>query len=140
MPSKLSTHPSIGDISPQFMIADEKLTRNQRKLSSGIRGPQETARQRSKDLTLAQQLVAYGQHLHERPQLLVFGEQLGQVLTAQETKQTNESSVSKLSQYHQSIEPNKKRGANKQSWHQQSLNKTGKKSMRRSTYQHPDCF
>jgi hypothetical protein len=42
---------------------------------------------------LAQQLVAYGQHLHERPQLLVFGQQLGQVLTAQETKQTDESSL-----------------------------------------------
>jgi len=119
------------------MIADEELTRNQRKLSSGCRKQQGRDQ---KDLTLAQQLVAYGQHLHERPQLLVFGEQLGQVLTAQETKQTNESSVSKLSQYHQSIKPNKKRGAKKQSWHQQSLNKTGKKSMRRSTYQHPDCF
>lgn len=27
-----------------------------------------------------QQPAAYGQHLHERPQLLVLGEQLGQVL------------------------------------------------------------
>jgi hypothetical protein len=39
-------------------------------------------RRELKDLTLAQQLVAYGQHLHERPQFLVLSEQLGQVLTA----------------------------------------------------------
>jgi hypothetical protein len=43
---------------------------------------QKTMRRELKYLTLAQQLVAYGQHLHERPQLLVLGEELGQVLTA----------------------------------------------------------
>ena len=32
-------------------------------------GVQKTTRQRSRDLTLAQQLVAYGQHLHERQKL-----------------------------------------------------------------------
>jgi hypothetical protein len=39
-------------------------------------------RREVKDLTLAQQLVAYGQHLHERPQFLVLNEQLDHVLTA----------------------------------------------------------
>jgi hypothetical protein len=39
-------------------------------------------RRQLEDLTLAQHLVAYGQHLHERAHLLVLGEQLRQVLTA----------------------------------------------------------
>jgi hypothetical protein len=43
------------------------------------------------DLTLAQQLVAYGQHLHERPQFLVLSEQLSQVLTAEEAAEKRRS-------------------------------------------------
>ena len=39
---------------------------------------------KKKDLTLVEQPAAYGQHLHEGPQLLVLREKLGQVLAAEE--------------------------------------------------------
>jgi hypothetical protein len=50
---------------------------------------------------LAQQLVAYGQHLHEGSQFVVFGEQLGQVLTAQEKqrKKPMMSGIAKCQSY-----------------------------------------
>jgi hypothetical protein len=39
---------------------------------------------KKKDLTLVEQPAAYGQHLHEGPQLLMLREKLGQVLAAEE--------------------------------------------------------
>lgn len=66
------------------MLAEEHLSHNKGKSHQVTK--KKAVRRRSKDLTLTQQLAAYGQHLHERPQLLVLGEQLGQVLTAEKEK------------------------------------------------------
>jgi D-serine deaminase-like pyridoxal phosphate-dependent protein len=53
---------------------------------------------KKKELTLVEQPAAYGQHLHEGPQLLVLREKLGQVLAAEE--------ASKQGRYRQHSAPN----------------------------------
>jgi hypothetical protein len=101
---------------------------NQRKPLIGLAGNDEAGIRGRTSLTLAQQLVAYGQHLHERPQLLVFGEQLRQVLAARNRRQTDESSssvkaivavswiIDETRQEKEREGRGRRRGAKKQSW------------------------
>ena len=55
---------------------------------------------KKKDLTLVEQPAAYGQHLHEGPQLLMLREKLGQVLAAEEA--SRDGTVSTAHQTNQS--------------------------------------